>query len=257
MHICVELIGSVSKSNYSYDLNVHQMLFFSVNSLDGAYNIIGRTCAFGRGGLEDHGVKDCHLQEDGNGYCYCNTDNCNVIPKSKSMLCYNFLALLLLVLVLTNNASRITCYHCDGEQCNDDQDNFGIEVTCPIGVKRCVVTGNQWNDRFYRSCEWELHAENSDSFGDEQGYCLTMDDPHISHMCTCSTDKCNTGFHGPKCHVYKASNCGTKGPRIMGLDDESEPSVMNCLTGTKYCGSSQIGELHSNQYFNNIIDNSL
>ena len=233
------------------------MLFFIVNPLDGAYNIIGRTCAFGRGGLEDHGVKDCNLQEDGNGYCYCNTDNCNVIPKSKIMLCYNFLALLLLVLVLTNNASRITCYHCDGEQCNDDQDNFGIEVTCPIGVKRCVVTGNQWNDRFYRSCEWELHAENSDSFGDEQGYCLTMDDPNISHMCTCSTDKCNTGFHGPKCHVYKASNCGTKGPRIMGLDDESEPSVMNCLTGTNYCGSSQIGELHSNQYFNNIIDNSL
>ena len=60
-----------------------------------------------------------------------------------------------------------------------------------------------------------------------------------------STDKCNTGFQGPKCHVYKASNCGPLGPRIMGLDDESEPSVMNCLTGTKYCRLSEIGQLHS------------
>ena len=31
----------------------------------------------------------------------------------------------------------------------------------------------------------------------------------------------------------------------MGLDDESEPSVMNCLTGTKYCGSSEIGKIIS------------
>ena len=88
--------------------------------------------------------------------------------------------------VLTNNASRITCYHCHNDQCNDDQDNFGFEVTCPIGVKRCLVTSNQWNDRFYRSCEWKLHAENMDSIGDEQGYCLPMDDD--PNVMTCQSD---------------------------------------------------------------------
>ena len=170
-----------------------------------------------------------------------------MIPKSKFIVeLFNLLTHFFTFVVLTNNASRITCYHCHDDQCNDDQDNFGLEVTCPIGVKRCLVTSNQWNDRFYRSCEWKLYPENMDSIGDEQGYCLTMDDdPNVSQICTCSTDKCNTGFHGPKCHVYKASNCGPLGPRIVGLDEESEPSVMNCLTGTKYCGSSEIGQLHS------------
>ena len=105
------------------------------------------------------------------------------------------------------------------------------------------MAANQWNDRYYRSCEWKLHVENMDQLGDEQGYCTTIaDNLDMDKMCTCSLDKCNTGFNGPKCHVYKASNCGPLGPRVVGLDDESEPSVMNCLTGTKYCGSSEIGK---------------
>ena len=73
------------------------------------------------------------------------------------------------------------------------------------------------------------------------GYCLVTENPESMHICTCSTEKCNTGFHGPKCHVYKTSNCGGHGGHVSGLDESAGPSVMRCLTGTKYCASATIG----------------
>ena len=103
-----------------------------------------------------------------------------------------------------------------------------------------MVSGNRWHDRFYRSCEWEFKDQSMDQVGAD-GYCLATGNPESMHICTCSTEKCNTGFHGPKCHVYKTSNCGGHGGHVSGLDESAEPSVMHCLTGTKYCASATIG----------------
>ena len=51
---------------------------------DGGYDIIGRSCAYGRGGSkESRGHHDCNLNGDGSGSCYCNSDNCNAQASSK------------------------------------------------------------------------------------------------------------------------------------------------------------------------------
>ena len=151
------------------------------------------------------------------------------VPKFK----LNFL------IVLQNDASRIKCWHCIGSECREDQNNYGSEITCPIGVTRCMVKGNRWSDKFHRSCEWEFKDPSMDQIGLD-GYCAVTENAENMHICTCSTEKCNTGFHGPKCHIYKTSNCGSHGS-IMGLDESAGPSVMPCLTGTKYCADITVG----------------
>ena len=99
--------------------------------------------------------------------------------------------------VLESDASRLKCHYCaDGDCLHDDKAgaNFGKEIICPKGVTKCVVTGNKWNDRFYRSCEWQLKDSTMDQLGDDKGWCTTTKDE--TRMCACSTDNCNTGFHG-------------------------------------------------------------
>ena len=98
-------------------------------------------------------------------------------------------------LVLKADASRIKCHHCADADCRSDESNFGTEITCPIGVKRCMVVGNRWHDMFYRSCEWQIKDESMDQVGSE-GYCAVTGDEKSMHVCTCSTEKCNTGFNG-------------------------------------------------------------
>ena len=52
--------------------------------VDGSYDIIGRSCAYGRGGnKESRGHQDCQLNGDGSGSCYCDSDDCNVQASSK------------------------------------------------------------------------------------------------------------------------------------------------------------------------------
>jgi len=200
---------------------------------DGGYDIIGRSCAYGRGGSkESRGYHDCNLNGDGSGSCYCNSDNCNAQAS-----------------ILQNDASRIKCWHCIGSECREDQNNYGSEITCPIGVTRCMVKGNRWSDKFHRSCEWEFKDPSMDQIGLD-GYCAVTENAENMHICTCSTEKCNTGFHGPKCHIYKTSNCGSHGS-IMGLDESTGPSVMPCLTGTKYCADITVdyhGICHESYY---------
>lgn len=194
-------------------------------NLDGKYEITQRSCAYGRSNKVDNGPHDCSLNsENGNGQCYCNTDKCNVQPK-----------------ILESDASRIKCHFCvDGDCLHSDTANFGTEITCPIGVKSCIVTGNKWNDVFYRTCEWKIKDETMDQVGDHKGWCVTTDNPDLMYMCACSSNNCNTGFQGPKCHQYKISNCGGHGTSISGLDENAGPGVTKCLTGTKYCAYSHI-----------------
>ena len=58
-----------------------------------------------------------------------------------------------------------------------------------------MVVGNRWHDMFYRSCEWQIKDESMDQVGSE-GYCAVTGEEKSMHVCTCSTDKCNTGFNG-------------------------------------------------------------
>ena len=84
----------------------------------------------------------------------------------------------------------------DGDCLHTDTANFGTEITCPIGVKSCIVTGNKWNDVFYRTCEWKIKDETMDQVGDHKGWCVTTDNPDLMYMCACSSNNCNTGFQG-------------------------------------------------------------
>ena len=107
---------------------------------------------------------------------------------TKSKICFT---------VLEADASRLKCHYCAYGDClHDDKAgaNMGSEIVCPKGVTKCVVTGNKWNDKFYRSCEWELKDDTMDELGDNKGWCTTTGDG--TRMCACSEDNCNTGFHG-------------------------------------------------------------
>ena len=67
----------------------------AVDSNDGHYDIIERSCAYGRNNKVENGPHDCSLNgDDGGGKCYCNTDNCNSQAKSKTNLYFSLVNML-------------------------------------------------------------------------------------------------------------------------------------------------------------------
>ena len=71
-----------------------------------------------------------------------------------------------------------------------DSTKLGVETTCPLGVRYCVINSKNDGTRFERGCDSTLYdADNLDDADLGLGGCT-------STGCRCKGDNCNTGFHG-------------------------------------------------------------
>lgn len=102
-----------------------------------------------------------------------------------------------------------------------DATKLGVETTCPLGVRYCVIIAQNSHTKFTRGCDSILYdANNLDDADLGLGLCS-------ANTCSCKTDKCNTGFQGVTCHNYELNTCQD--------DIISTTGVVNCLTGTETC----------------------
>ena len=76
-----------------------------------------------------------------------------------------------------------------------EMDELGVEITCPIGVKHCMVMAESGHTDIERSCNWRLpsHIDIIEELGDYESGCMGSGN---YETCYCPWDKCNTGFHG-------------------------------------------------------------
>jgi len=190
---------------------------------DGSTIITGKGCSYVSFWNSDKDDNErCELDAiDGNSYynagtCYCKSDNCNDPQPS----------------ILENDDDRLKCYHCpyasNALACakqDRDYNLFGPEITCPKGVRYCKIkeTTQSGEPRFYRGCDTKIYDD------------LDDDDIYMGlgacggSRCTCGQNKCNTGFHGVKCHSYEVSDCDK-------TDISTGGGTVQCLTGIGTCG---------------------
>jgi len=155
----------------------------------------------------------CELNQYGGGACYYKGDKTNSITPS---------------IISSTSDERIKCYWCNTGDCTK-QDTastnnlLGVETTCPLGVRYCVINSNDVHTSFTRGCDNKLYdANNLDDADLGLGDCT-------STGCRCKTNNCNSGFQGVKCHRYTLDTCS--GGNII----DNDPEVIQCLTGTETC----------------------
>jgi len=156
----------------------------------------------------------CNLESYGSkGTCWYKGDRTNVNTPS---------------ILNPNSEDRIKCYWCTTGDCTK-QDTastnnlLGVETTCPLGVRYCVINSNDVHTSFTRGCDNKLYdANNLDDADLGLGGCT-------STGCRCKTNNCNSGFQGVKCHRYTLDTCS--GGNII----DNDPEVIQCLTGTETC----------------------
>jgi len=184
---------------------------------DGTETVQSKGCSSSRIDY-DEPQEQCSLSDSrgvyDSGTCNCAGDRCNAEKPT----------------ILTSTDKRLKCYHCPYASganklaCSkQDRDwtNLGVEITCPKGVRYCNIK-TEGAESFYRGCDSELY----DDIDDNDGY-MGLGKCESS-SCSCGQNKCNTGFHGVKCHSYVHSDCGSSTTIGAG--------TVQCLSGIGSCG---------------------
>ena len=106
--------------------------------------------------------------------------------------------------ISSTSDDRIKCYWCTGStlECTKqdiDSTKLGVETSCPLGVRYCVIDSSNSHTRFQRGCDNTLYdADNKDDADVGLGLCS-------ADSCSCKNDRCNSGFQG----MFKTMFCMT------------------------------------------------